>query len=75
MNFSGKKHWVYQRLSAIIIIPLLLIAIWLVIKYSISNDATYWRARTLFTKEPLTINWIRKFEKHKYEHARALRKE
>ena len=37
MNFSGKKHWVHQRLSAIIIIPLLLTTIWLVIKYSISN--------------------------------------
>ena len=34
------------------------------IKYSISNDTTYWRARTLFTKEPLTIDWLRSFEKN-----------
>ena len=33
------------------------------IKYSITNEATLWRAQTLFTKEPVTINWIRNFSK------------
>ena len=33
------------------------------INYSISNDKTLWRAKTLFTKEPITINWIRNFKK------------
>ncbi|PPR44543.1 MAG: hypothetical protein CFH18_00414 [Alphaproteobacteria bacterium MarineAlpha5_Bin8] len=33
------------------------------INYSISNDKTLWRAKTLFTKEPITIKWIRGFKK------------
>ena len=32
-----------------------------IIKFSLKNNSTYYRARTLFTKEPETINWIRKF--------------
>ena len=33
------------------------------IKYSIHNDTTLWRSQSLFTKEPITINWIRSFDK------------
>lgn len=32
------------------------------IKFSIYNNATLWRANTLFEKEPVTIEWIRNFE-------------
>ena len=32
-----------------------------IVKFSLKNNSTYYRARTLFTKEPETINWIRKF--------------
>ena len=33
------------------------------LKFTIKNNSTYWRAKTLFTKEPGTIEWIRGFEK------------
>ena len=36
-----------------------------VLKYSIVNEMTLWRAQTLFTKEPITIEWIRSFENKK----------
>ena len=32
------------------------------IKYNIVNKTTLWRAETLFTKEPITIKWIRTFK-------------
>ncbi len=32
------------------------------LSFSIKNNITYERARTLFTKEPLTISWIRNFD-------------
>ena len=35
------------------------------LKYSIVNEMTLWRAQTLFTKEPITIEWIRGFENNK----------
>ena len=34
------------------------------ITYSVSNEMTLWRAQTLFEKEPITIKWIRSFEKN-----------
>ena len=34
------------------------------ITYSVSNETTLWRAQTLLKKEPVTINWIRSFEKN-----------
>ena len=34
------------------------------IKYSIYNHVTLWRAQTLFSKEPITIKWIREFKKN-----------
>ena len=33
------------------------------IKFSVSNETTLKRAQTLFTKEPITIQWIRSFKK------------
>ena len=33
------------------------------IKFNVVNQPTLWRAQTLFTKEPITIEWIRNFEK------------
>ena len=36
-----------------------------IIKYNIVNKTTLWRAETLFTKEPITIKWIRSFKKNK----------
>ena len=33
------------------------------IQYSIYNKKTLWRAQSLFNKEPITIEWIRGFEK------------
>ena len=33
------------------------------IKFSVSNETTLQRAQTLFTKEPITIQWIRSFKK------------
>lgn len=36
-----------------------------IFKYSIVNEITLWRAQTLFIKEPITIEWIRSFEKNK----------
>ena len=33
------------------------------IKFSIKNSSTYFRGTTLFTKEPITIEWIRSFKK------------
>ena len=33
------------------------------IQYSIHNKKTLWRAQSLFNKEPITIEWIRGFEK------------
>ena len=33
------------------------------IKYNVVNQPTLWRAQTIFTKEPITIEWIRNFEK------------
>ena len=34
------------------------------INFSISNEKTLWRAQTLLTKEPITIEWIRGFKKN-----------
>ena len=34
-------------------------------KFYIPNSKTLWRAETLYTKEPITINWIKKFKKNK----------
>ena len=34
------------------------------INFSISNEKTLWRAQTLLTKEPITIEWIRSFKKN-----------
>ena len=34
------------------------------IRYSVTNDTTLWRAQSLFTKEPITIEWIRSFKKN-----------
>ena len=34
-----------------------------IIKFNIVNDHTLWRAKTMFTKEPITIKWIRTFDK------------
>jgi len=34
------------------------------IKFNVVNDVTLYRAQTLFTKEPITINWIRNFKKN-----------
>jgi len=34
------------------------------INFSVSNEKTLWRAQTLLTKEPITIKWIRNFEKN-----------
>ena len=31
------------------------------LKFSIFNEATLLRAKSLFTKEPITIKWIRSF--------------
>ena len=36
-----------------------------IIKYNILNKTTLWRAQTLFVKEPITIDWIRKFREKK----------
>ena len=33
--------------------------------YNIKNLTTLGRAQTLFTKEPITITWLRSFEKNK----------
>ena len=33
------------------------------IKFNVVNQPTLWRAQTIFTKEPITIEWIRSFEK------------
>lgn len=33
------------------------------IKFNIVNEQTLWRAKTLYTKEPITISWIRGFKK------------
>ena len=33
--------------------------------YIIKNQTTFWRAQTLFTKEPVTIKWIKSFVKDK----------
>ena len=33
--------------------------------YNIKNKTTLWRAQTLYTKEPITIRWIRRFGKDK----------
>ena len=35
------------------------------IKFNIVNEDTLWRAQTFYTKEPITIKWIRAFEKNK----------
>jgi len=35
------------------------------IKFSIHNNTTLWRAQTLFSKEPITIDWIKNFSKEK----------
>ena len=35
-----------------------------IIKFNLVNDHTLWRAKTLFTKEPITIKWIRSFTKN-----------
>ena len=34
------------------------------IKFSIKNSSTYFRGTTLFTKEPITIEWIKSFKKN-----------
>ena len=36
-----------------------------IIKYNVVNKATLWRVQTLFSKEPITIKWIRKFQQNK----------
>ena len=33
-------------------------------KFSITNNLTLWRAHSLYTKEPITIQWIRNFKKN-----------
>ena len=33
------------------------------INFTVKNDATIWRGRTLLTKEPITIDWIKSFKK------------
>ena len=33
--------------------------------YNIKNQTTFWRAQTLYTKEPITIKWIKSFSKDK----------
>jgi len=33
------------------------------LKFVIANKKTLWRAKTLYKKEPVTIDWIRKFKK------------
>ena len=33
-------------------------------KFSITNNLTLWRAQSLYTKEPITIQWIRNFKKN-----------
>ena len=34
-------------------------------KFYTPNPMSLWRAETLYTKDPVTINWIKKFEKNK----------
>jgi len=34
------------------------------IKFSIKNNSTFWRGKTIYSKEPITIDWIRKFSKN-----------
>ena len=34
------------------------------IKFNIINEHTLWRAQTFYTKEPITIKWIRSFQKN-----------
>lgn len=34
-------------------------------KFYVPNGTALWRAETLYTKEPVTINWIKKFKKNK----------
>ena len=34
------------------------------IKFNIVNEHTLWRAKTFYTKEPITIKWIRSFQKN-----------
>ena len=33
-----------------------------ILKFNIVNEHTLWRTKTIFTKEPITIKWIRSFE-------------
>ena len=35
------------------------------INFTIKNESTFYRARTLLTKEPITIDWIKNFNKLK----------
>ena len=35
-----------------------------IIKFNIINEHTLWRAKTMFSKEPITIKWIRSFKKN-----------
>ena len=34
------------------------------INFTIKNNSTFWRGRTLLTKEPITIEWIKSFKKN-----------
>ena len=34
------------------------------INFSVKNNSTFWRGKTLFTKEPITIQWIKSFKKN-----------
>ena len=34
-------------------------------KFYTPNEMALWRAESLYTKEPVTINWIKRFKKNK----------
>ena len=34
------------------------------INFSVKNNSTFWRGKTIFTKEPITIDWIKSFNKN-----------
>ena len=60
-DFQKKLKHKNQVLTASVIDPITKKEI----KFNIINKTTLWRAQTLFSKEPVTIDWIRKFEKNK----------
>ena len=35
------------------------------LKFNIINEHTLWRAKSIYTKELITVKWIRSFEKNK----------